>query len=232
MTKQEILDELGRRIGDQDPGFLGGQLANAFNFVLHELAEQECLSLLRKTLPFPFNALACTTANGLLNINTQTLLSLPAGSLPERISDDLMVPEWGISGRIRRLSDEDFTANWLSSTPPQTGRPRYWRVYPSLAQIQCWPAPDASNVGATCILEYYAPATMLTATDVITEILPSDINTLLFGVYRHGILYRDSAMSDMSVAEAHWQEGMVRMRERAKRAMFFGRRNQISYREF
>jgi len=229
MKKQDILDEIARRTGDEDGAFKANQLSKIFDFVLFELSQEDCLSLLRKATSFVFTNAACVASGGIMNINTQTLLGLPVGSLPERISEDLFVAGWGVQSRIQRVSDRDFLNSWQTADPTLTSRPRIWRVYPTLAQLQLWPTPGATDIGSSCILEWQASPTTLADNADITEILPSDLPTLLAGCYRYGILFQDPTLSDKNEAEGRWQAGLMRMRERIKKSLFYGRKTQIRY---
>jgi hypothetical protein len=231
MTKQDILDECARRVGDENPTFKSTLLSKAFDFVLLELAQDECLSLTRRTKLFPFNDPACVVANWVLQINTAALFTLGAGQLPESI-DSLLVPTWGVgAGTLVKLSDIDFQNKWMS-TGNNTGRPRAWRIFPDLSQVQVWPAPDTASLTAVCHMTVRLPPTALNASDTITEILPSDLPTLLAGLYTYGILYRDEALNDRATAQALWQQGKVTMRERKLRVQHYGRPDKILYRDF
>ena len=231
MTKQQILDECARRVGDEDATFKANQLSKAFDFVLLELAQEDCLSLLRQVAVFPFNDPACVTGHWTHNIDTATLLGLAAGILPEGI-ESLLVPEWGASvGYLMKLSEGDFNAKWMAGGS-HPGKPRYWRIYPDLSQVQLWPAPDTESLTAVCHLTWHAPPTTLADGDTIADVLPSDLPTLLAGLYTYGILYRDEAFNDQAKAQALWQQGKVTMRERKFRVQHYGRRNQIVYRNW
>ena len=233
MTKQSILSECARRIGDENAMFTSTVLSNAFDFVLLELSQLDCLSLLRKQTSKAFNDSACVAANGLLNVNLQTLLGLPTGSQPEKVTGDILVPAWGMyEGRLKRLDDLDFEARWLSSDPAYTAKPRYWRLYPTVAQLQLWPTPGATEIAASFLIEWVAPPTTLADNADITEILLSDLPTVQAGLYRYGILFQDETIRDQQAAEVRWQQGTMLMRQRAERAMRNGRPRQIRYNEF
>ena len=232
MKKQYILQECARRLGDEDPTFIAGPLSSAFSYVLQELAQAECLQMLRRSQTFLLTDHSCTVSGNVMNIATQQLLSLPVGQLPERISDDLLIIGIGGGGRIRRTPDDTFTNAMLSSGVSQTGKPRYWLVYPNMAQIQLFPAPDADTLTRNIQMEWYAPVTLITDTADITEILWADIPTVLAGLYRIGITYRDETLNDMAVAEGRWQQGLFTMRQRITKSMYYGRRQQIVFRDF
>lgn len=235
MLKSEILSECARRVGDEDPGFIANHLSKAFNFVLLELAQDDCLSLTRKVASFPFNHAACTASGNLLNINTAALLtavlSTPAGTLPDTV-EKLLVPSWGASvGTLMKLSDPDFEARWMGGGN-NPGKPSVWRIYPNLTQVQLYPAPDTASLTASCQMTVTLPPTALNDSDTISEILASDVVTILAGLYTYGILWRDDVFNDQAKAQALWQQGKVTMRERKLRAHHYGRRNQIAFREF
>jgi hypothetical protein len=229
VTKQQILDECARRIGDDNAQFKATVLSKAFDFVLLELSQLDCLSLLRKQSSKVFSDPAGAIANGLLNINLATLL----GVQPERVLGDIIVPAWqSYEGRIIRLEDKMFESNWLNSDPSYRNKPRYWRLYPSQLQLQLWPAPDSPDNAATYLIEWTAPPTTLADNDTIAEVLLSDMPTILAGLYRYGILFQDETIRDEKTAEFRWQQGVHEMRARAERALRNGRMRQISYREF
>jgi hypothetical protein len=231
MTKQDILDECARRVGDEDAGFKSNQLSKAFDFVLLELAQEDCLSLTRRTALFAFGDPVCTVLNWLLCIDTAELFAFASGLLPESI-ESLLVPAWGAgAGTLVKLNDLDFQNKWMS-TGNNTGQPRAWRIYPDVSQVQVWPAPRVEDLSAICHLTATLPPTVLEPGDTITEILVSDLPTILAGLYTYGILYRDEAFNDQAKAQALWQQGKVTMRERKLRVQHYGRRNQIRYRDF
>ena len=231
MTKQQLVTLVAQRLGDEDPNFITLQLSPIFDMVLLELAQADCLTLRRQT-SILLNQSGCSSAYGILNIATPTVLSLTTGQTPERIYQ-LFVPAWGKdAGWITRISDEQWNAKWLGATATDYGKPKWWRVFPNLSQLQLYPNPNTTDAAATCLIEWEQNPTTLNNSDTIVDVLYSDLPTLLAGVYRHGIIFRDETLSDLQVAEARWQQGCQTMRERKLRANFYGRRNQVAYRDF
>ena len=233
MKKQDILSECARRCGDEDAGFKA-LLSATFDYVLLELAQEECLPMLRRQTSFQLNNAACVASgDGLLRINTQSLLSLPVGSFPDRLLDDLLVPAWGMPlGRIRRVDDATFVNTWLANGAGVTGRALLFRVFPHMGQLELWPAPSAEFIAATCLMSWLAPPATLTDNADITEISLTDIPTILAGLYRHGIEFRDETLNNRELAEGRWLQGVQLMKSRQHRALNQGRKSQIVYRDF
>lgn len=229
MTKQEILNECARRVGDESAAFITAHLSPAFDFVLLELAQQGCLDFTRKQTTFTFGTPSGAAANNVWRLDTAGV----CGSIPVRITGDPLVPAWGVAqGRILRVSDMEFENRWLSNTN-DAGRPAIWRPYPTVAKLEFYPAPLLpDNASINVLLEWEATPATLNPADVIAEVEAVDMPTLLAGLYKAGIIYRDDALNDAVKAEADWQRGLARMRERRVEQQHFGRRTQIMYRDF
>jgi hypothetical protein len=228
VTKQQLLDECARRLGDEDPTFKSAILAPAFDFVLLELAQQDCVPLLRSQTVFALSTPAGVVSDNLLLLDTAALV----GTLPVRIIGDILVPAWGaVAGRIVRVDDQTFEHAWLGNAT-NAGQPCLFRLYPSIAQLQLWPAPRDEDGPATAYLDWTRSPTTLGVADEIADVEVVDLPTLLAGLYRVGIGYRDETLNDTVKAEADWQRGVQRMRERTLESRHFGRRYVIRYREF
>ena len=230
MQKQVILQECGRRLGDTSTGFLTGPLSNAFNFVLLELAQLGCLSMLRRQNSYLFSNAACTTSNGLLLIDTSALLGLTQE--PEDILNPIVVPAWGTpEGYIQKDDEQTFMRRWLGASTA-TGRPQYWRAYPNLSQLQLWPAPDADSLTATFFISWMAAPATLADNAEIAEVHMTDLPTVLAGLYRYGVTFRDETFNDLGVAEKRWAEGVAAMKRRQHMVQNDGKMNQIAYRAY
>jgi hypothetical protein len=227
VLKSDVTTECGRRLGDTSAGFLG-ILSHAFDFVLLELAQLECIGALRRTSQFVFNT--GTVSNGLRAFSTRTITALPAPLYPSSLHR-LLVPGWGVQGLLSRKNDADFEQLWIGSGTTYTGRPQIWRTYPSEQQLQVWPQGDDDSASATCLVEYTAPPDTLVDTDPIEEIGLVDIPTILAGLYRHGIKFQDETISSMAQAENMWNVGVGAMKTRRTNAEFHGRYVQIRYRD-
>lgn len=228
MIKSELLAECGRRLGDTSAGFLA-ILSHAFDFVLLELAQLDCLSALRRTSPFPLTE--GVVSRGLLECSTQAITGLAAPLYPSALRR-LFVPEWGAAGgQLERTSDGAFETEWMNHGVAYTGRPRRWRAYPNIQQLQLWPAPDDGSRGATALLEFDAPPTQLGDLDPIEELALVDLPTLLAGLYRHGVKFQDETIKDMGVAENMWAVGIGVLKTRLAKAQYTGRMVQIGYRD-
>jgi len=231
MLKSDILTQCGLRIGDTDPTFLSQTLSPTLDYVFLELAQDECLSLLRKQTPFVFNAAGCVASNGLLNVNTATVLGLTAGEYPERVNR-LNVPAWGYPwGRLLKKPDEAFERLWLAYQPTYLARPLIWRLFPNMSQLQIWPAPDSDSATATCLLEWLDSPTKLLDSDNILEVSAADIPTLVAGLYTYGLKFQDQTIADTQNAMALWLAGKQAMRARITRQHYLGRKVQIQYQD-
>jgi hypothetical protein len=229
VTKNDVLNECGRRLGDTSPGFLA-ILSSTFTFVVLELAQLGCISALRKTASFLFSV---GTANqGILTFNTGTIAGLAAPLYPSAIHR-LFVPAWGIpANQLQRKADDEFEALWLEYSTTYSGRPSIWRVYPNEQQLQVWPAADTGSASASCLMEYTGPPADLADSADIVEIQTVDIPTLLAGLYRHGVKFQDETIRDLAAAEQMWAVGIAVLKNRQVKAQFTGRKVQVRYRDF
>lgn len=232
MTKQDILNHCGLRIGDTNATFLSQTLSPAFDMVLLELGQDDCISLLNTETAFTFNAAGCVASNGVLDItmNHASILNLATGRYPERIYR-LLVPAWGVEGRLRKVSHREFEDLWLPQGTTYTGRPRVWRIHPDMNHVQVWPVPDSESATATCLLHWMAAPSILADSADIVEVSLVDLPTILAGLYRVGIKFQDETIRDATMAEALWQQGKQAMRARIARQQYSGRAVQIKYRE-
>lgn len=234
MLKSDILAECSRRLGDEDPTFISTKLSPAFDYVMLELHQANALSTLRQETPFQFTSPACSivAATNVMIIDTVAVL----GKMPDRISDDWFVPEWQSPfAFIKRVSDREFKEHIVlgGSTVGSVNKPRVWRVFPTLARVQTYPAPSPDVATATCYMEWEAAPTFpLADSATITEVLMSDMPTLLAGLVRHGCGYRDETLNDRNLIEAQWQQGVGLMRQRKVEQIQTGRVKQIKYSDF
>jgi hypothetical protein len=233
MTKSDILSECARRIGDTNSSFITSTLSPAFDFVLIELAAEECVGLLRKLSTFALNVPGVNTSDGLTSITLahSSVLNLAAGRLPQRIKR-VTVPSWGWPyGRLRKADDEEFERYWLAHGASYSGQPRLWRQYPTPATLQLWPAVSSDWNTATLFLEWIAAPTTLTDNQDITELMWSDLPTILAGLYRVGVKFQDETIADSGAAEALWLAGVAKMRARHNTLDTNDRDVRIKYRE-
>jgi hypothetical protein len=215
MTKQDVLDQVGREVQDTSPGFLA-ILASGFDWVVLELAQRGAIEQLIRTATFQF---APTVAS----YSTRTCTGLAAPYYPSEIRR-LTVAGWGAEGRLRKLTEDQFD-RYVLGWGSQTGRPFAWRLYPNSSTIEVYPIPDADNSGANGLVtvEFRSPPVMLTPTENISEILVEDVPTLKAGLYMQGVKFRDETYQDRQEALARFEQGIAAMKLRQWNMRYRGR---------
>lgn len=214
MTKDDVIAETARRLGDSSSSFLT-ILGTVFDRVLDELAGADCLRALSKVATFTF------TLNT-RDYSTRTITGLSAPQFPRDIKR-ILVPRWGPDeGRIHRVSEEQYHEFRLRSTKSdgtnQASRPRVWTLQPNEQQISFDPAPDADSVITNAGEVYYlAHATSLSGATEISEVRQSHIPALIGGMLKHGLVFQDETLVDRPLAVQEWELFKQRMRADAHR---------------
>lgn len=205
MTKQDVLDQVGREVQDTSAGFLT-ILSAAFDWVLIELAQRGAVGAANAKATFNFT-------DGVATYGTRTITGLSSPHYPAEIKR-LVVPAWGVEGRLFRLPDDEFEDRSLYGGPTTEGRPTFWRLYPNETTLEVWPIPDGDHSGASypCTIEFKKPLTALANNDNIVEIRYEDLPTLKAGLYLAGVKFRDETYQDRAEALAKFEQGVSLMR--------------------
>lgn len=216
MTKQEVLDQVGREVQDTSAGFLA-ILSLAYNWVVLELAQRGVIAPLMKKATFNFTASQST-------YSTTTVCGLSAGNYPAEVTR-LLVPTWGAEGKLYRLSDAAFEEQVLCTGVTTTGRARWWRLYPNDTTLEVFPIPDTDNSGGSypVTITFRQSPTTLGDNDTITEIRLEDLPTVKAGLAVQGVKFRDETYQDRTEALAKFEQGIVAMRLRNWDHKFKGR---------
>lgn len=207
MTRDEIVAEAARRLGDTSTGFLA-EVDAAFDFVLGDLAAHEAISPLRR--------LANMTVTTGRYYQTDTALGLGANVFPYEIFT-LRVWAWSPDSLIPRAgSDEEFEQLRAAEGEDITGRFRLWRLYPNNRVIQVHPPGGAEEAGATCEVLYVAPPSIITGATELTEVQYEDLETIVYGLQARAATMKEETAGDMQIAEALYVAGRQRMWGRRK----------------
>lgn len=194
MTRDEIIAEAARRLGDQSTAFLA-EVSAAFDFVLQDLAAQECISALRRV------STADVTGLDQRNYPTRDLTGLTTPDYPVRIFS-LTVWGWGIASQLELVNDGLYEMQRQLDGETRRGRPRIWRVYPNESNVQVHPPADADNSGETIECLYLAPPTVITGGTQIDEVRREHLETVV-----HGLRARLAEVLEETAADAatYWQ---------------------------
>jgi len=203
MTRDEIVTEAARRLGDTSTSFLA-EIDKAFDFVLQDLAANECISALRKV-----NATQLVVLDQ-LDYDTLLLTGSTTPDYPiELIS--LRVWAWSPFSLLIKTNDRLFEANRSLDGEAIRGRPRMWRTYPNEATVQLWPRADGDNAGETLEALYVAPPTAISGATQLTEIRREHIEVIVNGLQSRNALFLDETITDPSIAWQLYLAGRDRM---------------------
>lgn len=227
MTKQQILDEVGRRLGDTSSNFVTTVLSPIFDHMLDEMATNDAIQSLRKTATFAFTA-------GTTSYSTQTITGLTGQIYPLEVRK-LLVPRWGTEGLLERLEEQEFDKwrlHWTKTDGTvQQERPMFWRLYPNYQTLQVLPSPRSADATANAVeITYVAPSSVLLDTDNIAEIQRQHLHVVIAGMIKHGLVFQDETLTDAKTAYREFELGMQRMKNQQARE--FPREFRTKYRDF
>lgn len=234
MTKQDLLTQIGQRLGDTSAGF-NTILSPILDEVIRDLAANDAIGSLRKTHTFNWVANQRDyDTRGITGLNGSTV-GAPAGTDYPIDIIRFVVPAWGNQeGFIERVSELEFEgyrlANTDSSGNPILFRPQMWRVYPNQTNVQFDPVPDAYSTGFTVECFFLAPPTTLGVNDNIVEIRLEHMPVIIAGCIKYGLVFQDETIIDRTTAERDFLMGMVRMKTQNNREK--GRGSRTRYRDF
>lgn len=226
MTKQDVLTEIGQRLGDTSSGFQG-VLAPIFDEVIRELSSHDAIATLRRTHTFNW-------VTNQRDYNTQFVTGLTGNDYPIDVIR-FVVPAWGNQeGFIERVSELEFEgyrlANTDSSGNPVLFRPAMWRIYPNQTNVQFDPVPDVYSTGFTVECFFLAPPTTLGLNDPIVEIRLEHIPFIIAGCVKYGLVFQDETIIDRNTAIQDFEMGIIRMKTQNQREK--GRGSRTVYRDF
>jgi len=213
MTKNEVLAEVGKRLGDDSANFLSDVLSPIYDETVFEMAANGCILTLRQTTTFSL-------------VYNQRDYSLDAASglgtdiFPIEVQK-LIVPQWGVAGILERKEERDFDAIRISHTDSTgaavPGQPRIWRIFPNETNLQVDPVPDAASA-VSCEITFIAPPTILADGDPVAEIRRQYIPVVIAGMMTHGLQFQDETVTNLfdgKTAPVFFEAGMARMKERS-----------------
>jgi len=208
MTRDEIILQVGRDLGDTSTNFVTDVLNPAFDFVLLDLAQAECIRPLRRTTVFAIRADA-------RDYETREITGLTPHHPAELVS--LTVRSWGLPWAVvpRAATDLQFEALRLAEGEAARGKWRLWRLYPNHRLLQVHPPADADNDGVECEVLFTVPPLAIAPTDDVLDIEAEDVGVILAGIKTHAASFDQSQAGQVM--------GLVGIYELAKRRMW-GRR--------
>ena len=195
MTRNEIVAEAARRLGDESTAFLT-QVDKAFDFVLADLAAHECLEPLRDV------ANVATLVAEQRDYDTLDLIGGSDGDPYPYEVLTLRVWGFGSDSLLDRLTDDAFEQMRARDGEELVGRPRYWRPYPDMATIQLHPPADDESEGEPIEVLYVSAPAAVASGDEVTQVQPEDIETIVFGLKARLAQFLDETVAD---AQGDWQ---------------------------
>lgn len=220
MTKAEILNLAGLRLGDNSAAFVDTILAPLFTLVLLDLASAECIELVKRTAEF--EVIEDKRGYSLQEITGQT-------PHPVMRALQLRVYEWG-SAQPKFWPDQRFEELRLGQGETATGKWQAWRVFPNSRNLEVTPpAGEDDAVNETTGLPVMAQLTYIAnprsyGLDVdLTDLHAEDIPCVVAGLVKFGAPFGDQTMETLPLDAA--------MYETMKREMwgrrFNGRAGQV-----
>lgn len=189
MTRDEIVAEAARRLGDQSTQFLA-EVSAAFDYVLGDLAAHECIGDLRRVYS------AAELVADQRDYSTRTLTNLTAPDWPDRIVS-LRVWAFGLESEIRGpVTDREFEACRAADGEEYTGRPRIWRYFPNRRTVQLHPMPSDEEDGEAIECVFMAPPTVLAGNAAVEEIRREDLETVVYGLKARLAPFLDPTIAD------------------------------------
>lgn len=204
MTRDELIDFAGLRLGDNSTAFKA-ILDPFFDDIMRDLATNELLDALKQTNTFD-------TVLDQEDYSTQTMTGLSED--PIKIFK-IRVPTWGVSGNIRQAESEQQYVLRRQAMTDSRGRFLIWRIYPNMGQIQFWPPVDADNAGVGIgEIHFLAKPTAIAGGTTITEVPTEDLDTLTWGVVARGAPFRDDSLITVDHALSQYEAGKKRIQGR------------------
>lgn len=188
MTRDEIVAEAARRLGDESADFKT-QVAATFDFVLADLAAHEAIA--------PLQQLA-TSATLVQSQRDYTSLALTGQASPAYPYEILSLRVWafGTEALLQRVPDANFELLRARDGDDYEARPRWWRPYPNMRTIQLHPLPDATSDGETIEVLYTVPPTAIAGGDELVQVQPEDVETIVYGLKARMAPFLDETVAD------------------------------------
>lgn len=202
MTKAEILNLAGLRLGDNSTAFVDTVLSPLFTLVLLDLASAECIELVKRTAEF--EVVAGKRGYSLQEITGQT-------PHPIMRALQLRVYEWS-SMQPEFRPDQTFEEIRMSQGEAATGKWRAWRVFPNSRNLEVTPPAGADDaVNATTGLPVMAQLTYIAnprsyGDDVdLTDLHAEDIPCIVAGLLKYGAPFGDQTMETLPSDMVEWE---------------------------
>lgn len=195
MTRDDIIAEAARRLGDASAEFTQ-QVSLAFDYVLGDLAANECIGDLRRAYD------QAELVADQRDYSTRDLTGLNAPDWPDRI---LAIRIWSFGSESLiegPVPDTAFEARRAADGEDATGRPRIWRLWPNSRTLQFHPPPGVEEDGDAIECLFMSPPSTLAGADDIEEIRREDLETVVYGLKARLAPFLDETVSDPN---ADWQ---------------------------
>lgn len=201
MTKTEIIAHAARELGETSDGFKTAIVKPAFELVLLELAQEDCLDL-RRTATF----------RTVLNQRTYEVREITSGQAHQVEVLEINAYPW--SARIEQLPSSDFTERRLAMGDAATGRPLYWRQFPDRKVVELLPPCNADNAGVELQVVFETNPGDIPDDDELTLVMERELPAIIDGIkLRCGFFSQDMAQMYPLMA-ARWENAKGAMRGR------------------
>lgn len=204
MTRNQIVAEAARRLGDESTAFVA-QVNSAFDFVLADLAAHECIDPVRQV------ANTAVLVDSQRDYDAVELIGGTDGDpYPYEILS-LRVWSFGADSLLERLDDDSFERLRARDGEDFTGRPRYWRPYPNRQTIQLHPPCGEDDADAPIEVLYVAAPESVAGSAEVAQLQPEDVETVVFGLKARLAQFLDETVSDAGTDWQLYMEGRQRM---------------------
>ena len=201
MTKNEILAEAGRRLGDTSTEFLTTRLSPAFDMVLRDLAAYEAIAALRCVSVFAVEQ----------DVRVYDMLSVTKQlTYPMRVVS-VTVYGWGTSGEIQEARDDELKKLRLLQGEDTRGYWQLWQAEPNTRRLLVQPPAGEDEAGADCEIVFDASPNILSDEQGIEDILDEDLETIVYGLQMRLAPFGEDTAGDVAMAAQLYFGGRNRM---------------------
>lgn len=198
MTKAEIIEHAARELGDTSTDFKDQVVKPAFELVLQDLAQSDCLDLKRTA-----------TFKAVSGQRTYSVREICGGGVHHAEVLEINAYVWGCV--VPRCDGEAFTKLRLSLGETATGRFQGWRQFPNRETIEFAPPVGADDDGAELQVVFEADPLDIVDDDDVTLVMRREIPALIAGIKWRCALFTQETTAIAGQLAAEYEAAKMRM---------------------
>lgn len=201
MTKDQIIAHAARELGDESDSFKDDIVAPAFDLVLLDLAQADCLDL-KRTAVF-------AAVEGQRNYSVREIIG---GGVHQAQVIEVRAYAWGRV--IRKITAQELAELRMSQGETAKGRFEAWCQWPNRENIEFTPPVDEDNAGAEIQVLYESEPTRIKGTDDLSFVMAREIPGIIAGIKARCALFTEDTANQLQLLEAMYQQAKDSMRGR------------------